>query len=46
MKGKTVGEGAKSEKGHRDLIKESFAELWKETALYSMYTAELVLTKN
>ena len=46
MKGKTVGEGAKSEKGHRDPIVESFAEHWIETALYSMYTAELVLTKN
>ena len=46
MKGETVGEGAKSEKGDRDLIRESFAEHWKETALYSVYTAELVLTKN
>ena len=42
MKGKMMGAGAKSEKEDRDLIIErALAGHWKDTALYSMYSAEL-----
>ena len=41
MKGKMVGDRAKSGKGWRDLVRESLAVHWKEIEFFCKYDGEL-----